>query len=152
MSSDPPFDRPGALRGTIHGVADAHGARVYPGRRPWLRRVFFHLVAWRLDGGAVETRRLAVARQVPWWTGWLWRRRIGPGAALSFESPGIALSEYGQRFLRLGRFLGSHADSALLDAAAPALTSDTLATADFGALVCEAGDERYSGTLDWHGR
>lgn len=142
----------GDLRGTLRAVVHPSGMNDYPGKRFWTRQLAFSPVAWRLGEGPVRSEPLIVLREIPIGTAGRWRRRIAPGAVISFESSGLERTVHGALRLRMTRFLGPADDPELSAAAAPALTTDVRETAEFGALVRKPGDDIYTGRCDWHGR
>jgi hypothetical protein len=142
----------GDLQGTIRGIVHSSGLDVY--RRDgsfWMRRIYFHIHVWRLGEQPVQTRRLLVTLVVPRVMMPLWRRRLAPGATISFVSGGI--ERFGSRTpqVPLTTFLGTVDDPELLEVEASSRNPDILETPEFGRLPLDRYGMDYVGQCTWYG-
>jgi hypothetical protein len=142
----------GDLQGTIRGIVHASGLHVYAGSSFWMRRIFFHMHFWRLDGQLVQTKRLLVTLEVSVVMMPLWRRRLAPGATISFVTTGIERIDSRVLQVPMDSFLGAADDPELLEVQASRRKPDILETAEFGRLALDPGGMDYIGQCVWYGR
>jgi hypothetical protein len=141
----------GDLRGSIRGIVHSSGLDVYRDGSFWRRRIYFHIHVWRLGEQPVQTRRLLVTVKVPLMAMPLWRRRLTPGAMISFVSGGI--ERFGSRApqVPITRFLGTVEDPELLEVEASSQNPAILETPEFGRLPLDRYGMDYVGDSTWYG-